>query len=544
MALLRYLQSKDNLPNPRGTLSSSMPSQAIAAANREVRKAAEIEKKHGPYKKYSASERADIGNYAIQHGVAAASRVFSSKLKLVISETTVRSIKDAYLKEIKRKRSSDPDNQQEIRSLPVKKRGRPVLLGNDLDSKVQHYLRKVREAGGTVSSRTVMAAARGIVMSYNRDLLTGFGGPVLLNRYWAHSLLQRMNFVQRKATTAKSKESIASFLASKESFLEEVTQTVLMEEIPPELILNWDQTGIKIIPTSTWTMEQRGARRVEMVGVNDKRQITAVFCGSLVGDFLPIQLIYKGKTSRCHPKFQFPEGWDITHAPNHWSNEFTMIQYINNIVVPYIVKVREQFSDTTPALVIMDNFKGQITDPVLSLLESNNIHTCLLPPNTTDRLQPMDISVNKPAKDFIRQKFDGWYAEQVMSQLNEDDNAPVKPVDFTLPIMRELSAKWIVEMASYISDHPSIIVNGFIRSGITGAIDGDACEEDVQDESELSSDSEAECHSNESLDEFNMEEDMLDQDNTMCNNEGTMPELEIDPTDDDICVDNEVIVIS
>ena len=130
-----------------------------------------------------------------------------------------------------------------------------------------------------------------------------------------------------------------------------------------------------------------------MVGVNDKRQINAVFfCGSLVGDFLPIQLIYKGKTSRFHPKFQFPEGWDITHAPNHWSSEFTMIQYINNIVVPYIVKVREQFSNTTPALVIMDNFKGQITDPVLSLLESDNIHTCLLPPNTTDRLQSMDVS--------------------------------------------------------------------------------------------------------------------------------------------------------
>ena len=130
-----------------------------------------------------------------------------------------------------------------------------------------------------------------------------------------------------------------------------------------------------------------------------------------------------------------------------------------------------------------------------------------------------------------------------MSQLNEDDNAPVKPVDFTLPIIRELCAKWIVEMTSYISDHPSIIVNGFICSGITGAIDGDACEEDVQDESELSSDSEAESHSNESLDEFNKEEDMLDQDNTTCNNEGTMPELEIDPTDD-ICVDNKVIIIS
>ncbi len=63
-----------------------------------------------------------------------------------------------------------------------------------------------------------------------------------------------------------------------------------MEDVPIELILNWDQTGI---PSSNWTMDKCGVKRVEMIGVGDKRQITAVFCGSVLGDFLPIQLIYK-----------------------------------------------------------------------------------------------------------------------------------------------------------------------------------------------------------------------------------------------------------
>ena len=63
-----------------------------------------------------------------------------------------------------------------------------------------------------------------------------------------------------------------------------------MEEIPAELILNWDQTGIKFVPSYTWTMDQQGSKRVEVAGANDKRLITAIFCGSLVGDFLPIQV--------------------------------------------------------------------------------------------------------------------------------------------------------------------------------------------------------------------------------------------------------------
>ena len=57
---------------------------------------------------------------------------------------------------------------------------------------------------------------------------------------------------------------------------------VEFEEIPPELVLDWDQTGIKLIPSASWTMSEKGSGRVELVGISDKRQITAVFCGSLM----------------------------------------------------------------------------------------------------------------------------------------------------------------------------------------------------------------------------------------------------------------------
>ena len=32
----------------------------------------------------------------------------------------------------------------------------------------------------------------------------------------------------------------------------------VVEEIPPQLILNWDQTGIHLVPASSWTMDKRG----------------------------------------------------------------------------------------------------------------------------------------------------------------------------------------------------------------------------------------------------------------------------------------------
>ena len=96
--------------------------------------------------------------------------------------------------------------------------------------------------------------------------------------------------------------------------------------------------------------------------LKDKRQITAVFCGTIQGDFLPVQVIYKGTTQHCHPCFKFPPGWHVTHSKNHWSMEQTMIEYIHNVIIPYVSANRE--SDDQAALVIMDNFKGQVTDGI------------------------------------------------------------------------------------------------------------------------------------------------------------------------------------
>ncbi len=177
-----------------------------------------------------------------------------------------------------------------------------------------------------------------------------------------------------------------------------------------------------------------------------------------------------------------------------------MIEYVEHIVVPYVDNVRESHSDDTPALVIMDNFKGQVTESITNLLDAHNIHVCLLPPNTTDHLQPMDISVNKPAKDFLKRQFDHWYSEKVLTQLEGEDTnnleaLELQPINLGLPALKEVGAKWLVDMATYISDNPQMIVNGFIRFGITGALDGQETDDltvtGSEDDQELKSESEA-----------------------------------------------------
>ena len=47
-----------------------------------------------------------------------------------------------------------------------------------------------------------------------------------------------------------------------------------------------------------------------------------------MGEFLPPQIIYGGKTDKWHPVFKFPSDWNITHSENHWANTASQMDYV------------------------------------------------------------------------------------------------------------------------------------------------------------------------------------------------------------------------
>ena len=78
-------------------------------------------------------------------------------------------------------------------------------------------------------------------------------------------------------------------------------------------------------------------------------------------EILPVQLVYKGMTPCCHPRFSFSSSWHITFQTIDQLTEETMLQYIKHIIMPYMEKMREELGDEKAALVIMDNLKGPVT---------------------------------------------------------------------------------------------------------------------------------------------------------------------------------------
>ena len=470
--------SSPSLPEPNGSLSKKVPSKAIEMANSEVTKLKEQPRGRGSYLILTPAQRFEIGKRAAEHGVTASIRYFAKKYpKLPLKETTVRRLRNLYQSALKSRKSESSrtssvdheDPSKEVEELSHKKMGRPLLIGDELDTQVQEYVRHVRKRGLAINTSIVIAAGHGIVMNQDANQLSVAGGGIKLTDDWAKNLLKRMGFVKRKACS-KAKVIPEQFDKLKEEFLLEVKNIVAMDEIPYELILNFDQTGLNYVPVTHWTMEKEGAKRVEVFAKDDKRQITAVFCGSMTGDFLPIQLIYEGKTNRCLRQYKFPSTWHVTYSDNHWSNETTMKQYIEKIILPYVTDKRKvlNLSHDHPALLIFDNFKAQTTSSFLELFDSYNLDIVLLPANCTDRLQPLDLSINKAAKDFLRLQFQDCYAKELHSQLQ--GQTETTPIDLKLSVVKPLSARWIDLLYDYFKSKPSLVSNGFKEAGITNCL--------------------------------------------------------------------------
>ena len=118
-----------------------------------------------------------------------------------------------------------------MKELPEKKR------------QVKSYIGYLRKKGAVVNTAIVV----GIAKSHNGNLLACNGRYLVLGKLWAKSLLSRMGYryVKRRGSSYSSKGNSGKF--SREQFLIDI-KAVEVEEIPADLVINWDQAGISYVP--------------------------------------------------------------------------------------------------------------------------------------------------------------------------------------------------------------------------------------------------------------------------------------------------------
>ena len=149
-----------------------------------------------------------------------------------------------------------------------------------------------------------------------------------------------------------------------------------------------------------------------------------LLASTINGRLLPPQVIYTGTTERCHPHYSFPEDWNITQTPSHWSNTESMHEYLQEVIIPYVQSIRAKkgFDEDHKAILILDTYRAHTEECFLPAMADAHIHYIYVPPGSTADLQPLDVegSVNMAIKRRITNEYNTYQDDLVLKAMESN----------------------------------------------------------------------------------------------------------------------------
>lgn len=168
---------------------------------------------------------------------------------------------------------------------------------------------------------------------------------------------------------------------------------------------------IDLTPDSTF--DKKGANEVIIrATAKYKVRLTLVLCCLADGSKLPSMIIFKESSGKLPKKLQ--NAYDDTKIvikanSKGWMNKEVLKEWVKEIWTPYIMKHDKSF------LMVWDSFSVHKDKAIIdSLAEEKDTEVAIIPGGCTSVLQPLDVGINKPLKDYIRKKFQAWMVDQLL----------------------------------------------------------------------------------------------------------------------------------
>lgn len=125
------------------------------------------------------------------------------------------------------------------------------------------------------------------------------------------------------------------------------------------------------------------------------------------GEVLTPLLVFKGKPGGRIEKREFPTyPREILYAcqDNAWMDEKVMLMWVQKVLKPYIATAPE---DIVPIL-FLDSYRCHMMASVVQEIQELGVEVEHIPGGCTGLCQPVDVGVNKPFKNRIREKWESW----------------------------------------------------------------------------------------------------------------------------------------
>ena len=170
------------------------------------------------------------------------------------------------------------------------------------------------------------------------------------------------------------------------------------------------------------------------------------------GTKLKPMVVFKRKKM---PKLKFLAGVIVHMHPKGWTDEDGVKLWTDKVW-----KKQPGGLMKTKSLLVWDMFKAHVTEKSKDHVKHTNTDLAVIPGGLTSVVQLLDVFLNKPFKDLIRQYWSAWIidGEKIFTK---GGNMHAPPLD--------LLCEWVVHAWAAID--AKIVENFFLKCGISNSLD-------------------------------------------------------------------------
>lgn len=374
---------------------------------------------------YEASFKLKVIKYAETEGNRAAAREFS------LSESTIR----GWIK-----------NKEVISEVPRSKRacrGRQAKYP-ELEEELVEWITNQRSSGYMVTRMQIQLQA----LKKRKD--AGFRASL----HWVNRFMKRngLSLRQRTKISQKLPQDLEDKMLSFQSYLLKKRK---MHDFEVAQIGNMDETPTFFDMPGSKTIDVTGNRTIQVKTTgNERAHFTTVLACMADGTKLKPMVIFKRKTIPKGEKF--PNGVIVHTHPKGWMDEEGTLLWLSKVW-----NSRPGALLKKKSLLVWDQFRAHKTDKVKEKCASLNTTQAMIPGGLTSILQPLDVVLNKPFKDRMRQKWMDWMASG-QQQMTKGGNLKRPSLS--------LVTSWVKSAWDEIPSE--MVVKSFLKTGISNKMDG------------------------------------------------------------------------
>ncbi|CAH0730535.1 unnamed protein product, partial [Brenthis ino] len=211
---------------------------------------------------------------------------------------------------------------------------------------------------------------------------------------WYYNFMARHPNISLRRPEATSINRITAFNQEEiDIFFENLKTLMVKYQFKSNSIYNVDETGISTVQRNSRILAPKGLRQVGKCTSAERGSLTTVInCFNAGGTYIPPFFIFKRKRMNALLMKDSNSNMVACVSDSGWITESIFVDWLQHF------KAFAKPSADEPILLILDNHERHISLRAHEFCRKNFIHVLTLPPHTSHKMQPLDLTFHGPLK--------------------------------------------------------------------------------------------------------------------------------------------------